>query len=71
MIIVYQFGATHQNKILMPYKSLQNRSARAVRGNFDYSSSVTNIRNDLGWMNIKTSSDYFTLIIVAVYQPQL
>ena len=45
-------------------QKLQNRSARAVTGNFDYSSSVTNIRNDLGWMNIKTRFDYFTLILM-------
>ena len=45
-------------------KKLQNRSARAVTGNFDYSSSVTNIRNDLCWMNIKTRFDYFTLILM-------
>ena len=45
-------------------QKLQNRSATAVTGNFDYSSSVTNIRNDLGLMNIKTRFDYFTLILM-------
>ena len=43
---------------------LQNRSVRAVLGNFDYSVSSTNLIQKLGWMNINQRYIYFTCIMV-------
>ena len=49
---------------LMSIQRLQNRSARAVTGNFDYNSSVSNMLNDLKWMNINQRFTYFLGILV-------
>ena len=48
----------------MSIQRLQNRSARAVTGNFDYNSSVSNMLNDLKWMNINQRFTYFLGILV-------
>ena len=48
----------------MSIQRLQNRAARAVTGNFDYNSSVSNMLNDLKWMNINQHFTYFLGILV-------
>ena len=48
----------------MSIQRLQNRAAREVTGNFDYNSSVSNMLNDLKWMNINQRFTYFLGILV-------
>ena len=48
----------------MSIQRLKNRAARAVTGNFDYNSSVSNMLNDLKWMNINQRFTYFLGILV-------
>ena len=49
---------------LMSIQRLQNRSARAVTGTFDYNSSVSKIMlNDLKWMNTNQRFTYFLGIL--------
>ena len=43
---------------------LQNRAARAVLGNFDYSASVSQMIRDLGWMRIHEPYLYHTSVLV-------
>ena len=49
---------------LSSIQRLQNRAARAVTGDFDYSSSVSGIIKDLGWMNLNQRFSYFLSILV-------
>jgi hypothetical protein len=43
---------------------LQNRCARAVKGDFDYNSSVSAMINTLNWMKFDERFVYFTCILV-------
>ena len=43
---------------------LQNRAARAIFGDFDYTASVTAMIVKLGWMNIHQRYVYFTAILM-------
>ena len=45
-------------------QKLQNRAARAIFGNFDYTSYVSNMIHDLTWMNIHQGYQYFTLLLM-------
>ena len=45
-------------------QKLQNRAARAIFGNFDYTSSVSNMIHELRWMNINQRYQYFTLLLM-------
>ena len=47
----------------MSIQRLQNRSARAVTGNFDYDSSVSDMLNDLEWINTNQRFTYFLGIL--------
>ena len=49
---------------LKQVQRLQNRAARAVLGNFDYSCSVSKMIRDLGWMTINQRYVYFTSILM-------
>ena len=43
---------------------LQNRAARAVTGNFNYTDSVSSLIKTLGWMNIRQRHFYFMCILM-------
>ena len=45
-------------------QKLQNRAARVVLGNFDHTSSVSDMINDLNWTNVDKRFIYFTGIMM-------
>ena len=45
-------------------QKLQNRSARAVLGNFDYTASASAMVTELGWMSVDQRFDYFIDILM-------
>ena len=52
------------NVYLNQIQRLQNRAARAVLGDFDYTHSVSDMIAKLGWMKIKQRLTYFTCILM-------
>ena len=50
--------------LLCSVQKLQNKAARAVTGNFDFNSSVSDMIKQLGWMNITKRFNYFMLILI-------
>ena len=57
------WGTCSRGNILTPQK-IQNRAARIVTCNYDYSISSRSIIKDLGWMNIDQRHFYFTSILM-------
>ena len=53
-------ASVYLNKI----QSLQNRAARAVTGDFDFTHSVSFMIKSLGWMNIRQRHFYFICILM-------
>ena len=49
---------------LSSIQKLQNRAARAITGNYDYTTSVSGLIKQLSWMNIHQRLSYFLGILV-------
>ena len=59
-----QVWGTHQSKTYSSIQKLQNRAARAITGNYDYTTSVSGLIKQLSWMNIHQRLSYFLSILV-------
>ena len=57
------WGFTTKKNILF-LQRLQNRCARAVTGQFDYTVSASSLIHNLGWMTIEERRFYFTSCLV-------